>query len=52
MTSSSPPPLEARRAAWDRLWRILLAPPNDGGPPAPGSHAEPVVDRGEDVTSS
>lgn len=27
MSRSSPLPLEARRAAWDRLWRILLAPP-------------------------
>ncbi len=24
---SAPLPLAARRAAWDRLWRILLAPP-------------------------
>ncbi len=23
----APLPLAARRAAWDRLWRILLAPP-------------------------
>jgi hypothetical protein len=22
-------PLEARRAAWDRLWQILLAPQSD-----------------------
>jgi hypothetical protein len=27
MPPSSSLPLEARRAAWDRLWRILLAPP-------------------------
>ena len=27
MPLPSPLPLEARRAAWDRLWRILLAPP-------------------------
>jgi hypothetical protein len=33
-------PLEARRAAWDRLWRILLAPPPVAQVPA----AE--VDRG------
>jgi hypothetical protein len=44
MLMSSSFPLEVRRAAWDRLWRILLAPPNDGGPPAPGSRAEPDED--------
>jgi hypothetical protein len=27
MRPPSPLPLAARQAAWDRLWRILLAPP-------------------------
>ena len=27
-------PLKARRAAWDRLWRILLAPPASQSPSA------------------
>jgi hypothetical protein len=31
-------PLEARRAAWDRLWQILLAPPVSRSPSA---EAEP-----------
>jgi hypothetical protein len=34
MPLSSPLPLEARRAAWDRLWRILLAPPASQNPAA------------------
>lgn len=28
MTSPRDLPLEARRAAWDALWKILLAPPS------------------------
>jgi hypothetical protein len=39
MREPQPLPLEARRAAWDRLWRILLATPI----------AEPVR-RGTDTT--
>ncbi len=27
MRETQPLPLAARQAAWDRLWRILLAPP-------------------------
>jgi len=34
MPLSNPLPLEARRAAWDRLWRILLAPPASQNPAA------------------
>jgi hypothetical protein len=34
MLPSSSLPLDARRAAWDRLWRILLAPPVSQAPAA------------------
>ena len=32
VASFSPLPLEVRRVAWDRLWRILLAPPASPDP--------------------
>jgi hypothetical protein len=32
----NPLPLEARRVAWDRLWRMLLTPPSVA-PMAPSS---------------
>jgi hypothetical protein len=31
------PPLEARRAAWDALWRILLSLPSPEDPPRSAS---------------
>jgi hypothetical protein len=37
MSQPSPLPLAARRAAWDRLWQILLAPVPEC---EPGSSAE------------
>jgi hypothetical protein len=40
-------PLEARRAAWDALWRILLVPrPNDiRSPTEPPDDATTSIDR-------
>lgn len=44
MSPRSPLPVATRRAAWDRLWRILLAPPNSRtervGPHSDEDHAE------------
>jgi len=33
MREFAPLPLEARRAAWDALWKILLAPAGAQDPP-------------------
>jgi hypothetical protein len=38
MRPTSRLPLQARQAAWDRLWRILLAPPAS---PDPGAETDP-----------
>jgi len=35
MRPPSPMPLAARQAAWDSVWRILLAPKPPDPPPAP-----------------
>ena len=32
MAGTEPLPLAARQAAWDALWRILLAPPRPADP--------------------
>jgi hypothetical protein len=39
-------PLKARRAAWDQLWRILLAPPSQSTPTLQSEHGG-GIDRGE-----
>ena len=48
MRPPSPLPLAVRRAAWDRLWRILLAPPraaSDEGHPSEGGRYTPRSER-------
>ncbi len=40
-------PLEARRAAWGALWRILLAPRPDGDRGPSASLDTPGVERGK-----
>ena len=41
MAGNEPLPLAARRAAWDALWRILLAPPRPATPNSPDAGPEP-----------
>jgi hypothetical protein len=40
MPSHSQLPLEARQAAWDALWRRLLAPVSDDDDPEPAESEE------------
>ena len=43
MRASDPLPLATRRAAWDRLWRILLAPPRDDEQPPATVRPSPTL---------
>jgi len=49
MSTPAPLSIEARRAAWDRLWRVLLAPPAAEPPDPPNGKAaggEPAAKEG------
>jgi hypothetical protein len=46
MRETQPLPVVARQAAWDRLWRILLAPPTeDQVPVEPAEVGDTRIDR-------
>ena len=50
MSAPTTLPLAARQAAWDRLWRVLLAPPAAKPPDPPKGKAaggEPAAKEGE-----
>jgi hypothetical protein len=40
-------PLEARRAAWDALWKILLAPPTENSAPPESAKVSGVLSHGQ-----